>query len=144
MLCGDVLRDYPKQVVSSIEAENAPANMREFLTWTQKHCHIDAKTSVSQRKTDETSFVVACSSGRIRKSTSSEQSARFVASCENSVERRDWIEIHVPHAPRRRHTESIVEAILLVFLTKATSPIPRRQACRNKFCFRQMDTTKDQ
>ena len=35
MLCGDVLRYYPKQVVSSIEAENAPANMREFLPWTQ-------------------------------------------------------------------------------------------------------------
>ena len=56
MLCGDVVRYYPKQVVSLIKAGNAPANMRKFLPWTQKHFHVDA--------TDEPSFVVACSSGR--------------------------------------------------------------------------------
>ena len=32
MLYGVVLRDYPKQVVSLIEAESVPANMREFLS----------------------------------------------------------------------------------------------------------------
>ena len=66
------------------KAENVRANMREFLPWTQKHYHIDATTSVSQRKTDEPSFVVACSSGRKRasgkdskKNTSSEQKRKI-------------------------------------------------------------------
>ena len=36
----------PKEVVLSIKAENAPADLREFLLWTQKHYHIDATTSL--------------------------------------------------------------------------------------------------
>ena len=40
----------------------------------------------------------------------------------NSVVRRDWIQIHVSHDTRRRHTASIAETILLFFLAKATSP----------------------
>ena len=41
MMTENILQNYPKQV------------MREFLSWTQKHHHVDASTPVSQRKPDE-------------------------------------------------------------------------------------------
>ena len=63
MLCGVVSRNYPKQVVSLIKAENVPANMHKFPPWTQKHNRIDATTSNLQRKTGEPTFVVPCPSG---------------------------------------------------------------------------------
>ena len=45
MLCGIVLRDYPKQVVSLAKAKNVPTNMREFLSWAQKHYRFDVTAS---------------------------------------------------------------------------------------------------
>ena len=36
MLYAVVLLDFPKQVVSLFKKESVPANMREFLSWTQK------------------------------------------------------------------------------------------------------------
>ena len=44
MLYGIVLRDYPKQVVSLTKAKTVPANMREFLSWAQRHYRSDATT----------------------------------------------------------------------------------------------------
>ena len=37
MLCGVVLRDYSKQVVSLAKAKSVPANLREFLSSAQRH-----------------------------------------------------------------------------------------------------------
>ena len=114
-----------KQVVSSVKAASVRTKMREFLfSWTQKHYHIDATTSISQRKLDEPSFVFLRDTNgsltKIRNCTSSDQSARFVAQFEESVVRRDWIQGHVLHDTRRRHAASTVESILFLFLTEAT------------------------
>ena len=45
MLCGIVLRDYPKQVVSLVKGKGVPANMREFLSWAQRHYRNDVTAS---------------------------------------------------------------------------------------------------
>ena len=44
------LRDYPKQVVSLAKAKSVPTNMREFLSWAQRHCCIDVTASTVERK----------------------------------------------------------------------------------------------
>ena len=53
MLYGIFLRDYPKQVVSLVKAKSVPANMREFLSWAQRHYCIDVTASTVERKTGE-------------------------------------------------------------------------------------------
>ena len=63
MLCGLVLRDYPKQVVSLAKALSVPANMREFLSWAQRHYRIDVTASTVQRKTGEPTSVGPCPVG---------------------------------------------------------------------------------
>ena len=45
MLYGIVVRDYPKEVVSLAKAKSVPANMREFLSWAQRHYCIDVTAS---------------------------------------------------------------------------------------------------
>ena len=108
MLSGDVLRDYPKQVVSPSNAGNASIDMCEFLPWTQKYSGVDATIPVSQRKTDDARAEVGKHGplARVRKGTPAE---------------RNWTHIPVFHDIRRRHEVPIVETILLLFLTKATS-----------------------
>ena len=49
MLYGIVLRDHPKQVISLAKAKIVPPNMREFLSWAQRHYRIDVATSTVQR-----------------------------------------------------------------------------------------------
>ena len=51
MLFAVVLRDYPKQVVSLTKAKSVPTNMREFLSWAQRHYRIDVTASTVERKT---------------------------------------------------------------------------------------------
>ena len=51
MLCGIVLRDYPKQVVSVAKAKNFPTNMREFLSSAQRHYRVDVTASTVELKT---------------------------------------------------------------------------------------------
>ena len=53
MLCGIVLRDCPKQVVSLAKAKGVPANMREFLSRAQRHYRIDVTASTVESKTGE-------------------------------------------------------------------------------------------
>ena len=48
MLYGIVLHDYPKQVLSLAMAKSVPANMREFLSWAQRHYRIDVTASTVQ------------------------------------------------------------------------------------------------
>ena len=50
MLYGIVLHDYPKQVVSLTKAESVPANVREFLSWTQRYYRIDVTASTVERR----------------------------------------------------------------------------------------------
>ena len=50
MLYGVVLRDYPKQVVSLTKAKSVPTNMREFLSWAQRHDRIDVTASTVERR----------------------------------------------------------------------------------------------
>ena len=76
-------------------------HVRVCLLDTKKHLGVDATILVSQRN------------------TTSERSPRFVARFENSAVRRDPIQIHVSRDIRRRHTPSIVETFLLLFLTNA-------------------------
>ena len=57
MLYGIVLRDYPKQVVSLAKAKSVPVNMREFLSWAQRHYRIEVTAATVQRKTDEPTCV---------------------------------------------------------------------------------------
>ena len=45
------LRDYPKQVVTLAKAKSVPTNMREFLSWAQRHYRIDVTASTVERKT---------------------------------------------------------------------------------------------
>ena len=54
MLCGIVLRDSPKQVGSLVKATSVPANMREFLSWAQRHYRIDVTASTVERKNRRT------------------------------------------------------------------------------------------
>ena len=148
MLSGDVLRDYPKQIVSPIKGRNVSTDMSESLSWTQKIYGVDATTPVSQRKTDD-----ACSNGhklapgkdQKKKGTSSERSPRFGARLENSVVHRDWTQIPVSHDIRKRHTAPIVETTLLLFLTKATSPTAQhfRHQQDTKITERQLDPAKE-
>ena len=42
---------YPKQVVSLTKAKSVPTNMREFLSWAQRHYRIDVTASTVERKT---------------------------------------------------------------------------------------------
>ena len=60
MLYGIVLRDYPKQVVSLAKAKSVPANMREFLSWAQRHYRIDVTASTVERKTGEPASADPC------------------------------------------------------------------------------------
>ena len=51
MLCGIVLRDYPKQVVTLTKAKSvSTTNMREFLSWAQRHYRIDVTASTNARQ----------------------------------------------------------------------------------------------
>ena len=63
MLYGIVLRDYPKQVVSLAKAKSVPTNMREFLSWAQRHYRIDVTTSTVERKMGGLASAGACPGG---------------------------------------------------------------------------------
>ena len=63
MLYGIVLRDYPKPVVSLAKAKSVPANMREFLSWAQRHYRIEVTAPTVQRKTGEPTSVGPCPGG---------------------------------------------------------------------------------
>ena len=49
ILYGIVLQDYPKQVVKLTKAKSVPTNMREFLSWAQRHYRIDVTASTVER-----------------------------------------------------------------------------------------------
>ena len=49
MLYGIVLRDYQKQVESLAKAKSVLANMRECLSWVQRHYRIDVTASTVER-----------------------------------------------------------------------------------------------
>ena len=49
LFCG-IIRN---KVVSLVKAKSVPANMREFLSWAQRHYRIDVTASTVERKTDE-------------------------------------------------------------------------------------------
>ena len=51
MLYGIVLRDFPKQVLTLTKAKSVPTNMREFLSWAQRHYRIDVTASTVESKT---------------------------------------------------------------------------------------------
>ena len=93
MLYGVVSQDYSKQVVSLFKAQSVPANMRDFLSWTQKHYRTDATTSTLQRnmlfrvQVDAKSFLP-----RVRKNISSGQRDALF---EKSVVQHHWIQLHV-------------------------------------------------
>ena len=63
MLYGIVLRDYPKQVVSLATAKGVPTNMREFLSWAERHYCIDVTASTVERKTGGPASAGACPGG---------------------------------------------------------------------------------
>ena len=63
MLYGVVLRDYPKQIVSLTKAKNVPKNMREFLSWAQRHDRIDVTASTEERKTGGLASAGTCPGG---------------------------------------------------------------------------------
>ena len=63
MLHGVVLRGYPKQIVSLTTAMSVPTNMREFLSWAQRHYRIDVTASTVERKTSGPEFVGTCLGG---------------------------------------------------------------------------------
>ena len=52
------LRDHPNQVVSLANAASVPANMREFLSWAQRHYRTDVTASTVERKTGEPASAV--------------------------------------------------------------------------------------
>ena len=58
-----VLRDDPKQVVSLTKAKSVPTNMREFLSWAQRHYRIDVTASTVERKTGGLASAGACPGG---------------------------------------------------------------------------------
>ena len=62
MLHGVVLSDYPKQVVSLTKAKSVPTNMREFLSWAQRHHRIDVTVS-TERKTGGPASAGTCPGG---------------------------------------------------------------------------------
>ena len=63
MLYGLVVRDYPKQVVSLAKAKSVPTNMREFLSWAQRHYRIDVTASTVERNTGEPVSAGPCPGG---------------------------------------------------------------------------------
>ena len=77
MLCWIVLRGYPKQVVSLAKAKSVPGNMREFLSWAQRHYRIDVTASTVQRTTFEPASVGPCPGG-CKDFTQKGSKARFI------------------------------------------------------------------
>ena len=63
MRYGVVWRDYPKQVVSLTKANNVVTNMREVLSWAQRHCRIDVTAFSVERKTGGLASVGTCPGG---------------------------------------------------------------------------------
>ena len=63
MLYGIVLRDYPKQVVSLAKAKSVPTNVRELLSWAQRHHRIDVTASTVERKTGGLASAGVCPDG---------------------------------------------------------------------------------
>ena len=133
MLYGVVLRNYLKQVVSLIRAENMSANMHKFLSWTQKHFRIDATTSTLQRKTGEPTFVVPCPSGctEFTHKGSKEHFVRSTCKIRGTV-RKDrrtprldstpCSQRHTDHReknPRIRYIESIVQLALILLCVRS-------------------------
>ena len=64
MLYGIVLRDYPKQVISLAKAKSVSANMREFVSWAQRHYRIAVTARTLERKTGELASAGLCPGGR--------------------------------------------------------------------------------
>ena len=62
-LYGVILRDYPKQVVSLTKARSVPTNIRESLTWAQRHDRIDVTSSTVERKTGGMASAGTCPGG---------------------------------------------------------------------------------
>ena len=60
---GIVLRDYPKQFVSLATAKSVPTNVREFLSWAQRHYRIDVAASTVERKTSGPASAGTCPGG---------------------------------------------------------------------------------
>ena len=63
ILYGIVLRDFPKQVVSLTKAKSLSTNMREFLSWTQRHYRNDVTASTVERKTGGLASTGVCPTG---------------------------------------------------------------------------------
>ena len=63
MLYGILLHDHPKQVVSLTIAKSVTTNMREFLSWAQRHYRIDVTTSTVERKTGGMASTGTCRGG---------------------------------------------------------------------------------
>ena len=63
MLYGVVLRDYPKHIVLLGTAKTVSTNMREFLSWAQRHYRIDVASSTVERKTGVLASADACPGG---------------------------------------------------------------------------------
>ena len=63
MMYGIVLRDYPKQIVSLTKAKSIDTNMREFLSWAQRHYRIEVTASSVERKTSGPASAGTCPGG---------------------------------------------------------------------------------
>ena len=137
MLYGIVLRDYPKQVVTLTKAKSVSTNMREFLSWAQRHYRIDVTASTNARQVDQHLLVrvqvdVNRSLTKVRTRIPSGYSARSaVPFAKKNVIRSGKTQLHVPintrttggatHT-RERRIVLLVELTLILFRVRSSTP----------------------
>ena len=108
MLYGVILRDYPKQVVSLTKAKSVPANMREFLSWTQRHYRIDVAASTVERTTGGMASSWTCPGGCIefsRKGSNAHSIRLMCKICRYRSKGRTSSATTNPAACSHRHTD---------------------------------------
>ena len=135
LLSGDVSRDYPKQVASPIKSRKRTAKHeatfslehKNTITLTQRLLFLSGIQTRRAQVGDNGPLA------RIQESTSSEQSPRFVHDSKTAshVSTRSRPVFLTTHEGDIR--AAIVETIMLLFLTKATSPTV--QELKHMFCF---------
>ena len=146
MRYGIVLHDYPKQVVTLAKAKSVTTNMREFLSWAQRHCRIDVAAS-TVRTQDKWAGICWYVSRWVQRVFSHRFRTRIPSglTCKicGTVRKEERLpprpdpstcpHRHTDHREEQRHFVSIVELTLILFRVRSFSGIEAtRSASSNR------------
>ena len=114
-----------RQVVSLLKAGGVPANMPEFLSWTQNTTALTQQLPLYSAKTGEPTLVVPCPCGckEFSHKGSKEHFVRSTCRIRGTVRKRasynDWITRRATYTGER-YIESIVELTLILLCVRST------------------------